>query len=189
MAVTLHASAMTRLVCPNKHNCCKQIFIHFIVEGTDLLVVGWVIIWPQEENSNGRFEKLSNEARYRFCCTVIVEVRFIMEGDRVVENGWSGMMHTRNGRKSWRVDDRVWCTHGTRENRGEWMIGYDAHTEQQRIVESGWMGMMHTRNERELFMIGYEALKTQKKKTPGIECVFCISLQFLIVELFAQTNV
>ena len=81
MAVTLHASSMTVLVCPNKHNRCKQIVTHFVVEVIDLLVVGWVIIWPREEKSNGRFEKLSNETRYRACCTVI------MEGDGVVDSG------------------------------------------------------------------------------------------------------
>jgi hypothetical protein len=68
MAVTLHAFSMTVLVCPNKHNRCKQIVIYFIVEVRDLLVVGWVIIWSQEEKSNGRCEKLSNETRYRFWC-------------------------------------------------------------------------------------------------------------------------
>jgi hypothetical protein len=35
--------------CPNKHNRCKQIVTHCIVEVMDLLVVGWVIVWPQEE--------------------------------------------------------------------------------------------------------------------------------------------
>ena len=49
MAVTLRAFSMTMLVCPNKHNRCKQIVTHCIVEVIDLLVVVWVIIWPQEE--------------------------------------------------------------------------------------------------------------------------------------------
>jgi len=55
------------------------------------------------------------------------------------------------------------------------MTGYDAHTEQEIIVESCQPGMMHARH--------------RKKKVPGIKCVFYISLQCLIVELFAQTNV
>jgi hypothetical protein len=40
---------MTMLVCPNKHNRCKQTVTCFMVGVLDLLVVGWVIIWPQEE--------------------------------------------------------------------------------------------------------------------------------------------
>jgi hypothetical protein len=48
LAVTLHAFSMTMLFCPDKHNRCKQIVSRFTVEVIDLLVVGWVIIWPRE---------------------------------------------------------------------------------------------------------------------------------------------
>ena len=49
MAVTLHAFSMTMLVCPNKHNRCKQIVTHCIVEVIDLLVVGWVISFERKK--------------------------------------------------------------------------------------------------------------------------------------------
>jgi hypothetical protein len=40
VAVTLHMFAVIVLVCSNKHNRCKQTVTHFMLEVTDLLVVG-----------------------------------------------------------------------------------------------------------------------------------------------------